>query len=51
MTALFVMAQIYKGLGKIGDTAWLIASAIGTFGFIVVRAWLDSKHIDTPPSE
>ena len=50
MTALFLEAGLFKFLGKIGDTVWLIASCVGTFGFIVVRAWLDSKHIDTPGS-
>lgn len=40
LTALFVTAQILKWQGKVGDTAWLIASAIGVFGFAVINAWL-----------
>lgn len=43
LTALFVMAQIYKCLGKIGDTAWLAASCIGVFGFVVIRLWFKQK--------
>jgi uncharacterized membrane protein len=44
MTALFIMAQVLKFMGRIGDYPWLIASLVGVFGFVVVRAWLQSKY-------
>jgi hypothetical protein len=44
MTALFVEAGIFKWQGKIGDYAWLIASLVGVFGFVVARVWLQSKY-------
>jgi hypothetical protein len=49
MTALFIMAQIFKWNGKIGDTAWIIASGIGTFGLIVVLAFLQYKKVYDKP--
>jgi hypothetical protein len=43
---LFVEAGVLKFKGLIGDYAWLIASLVGVFGFVVVRAWLQSKYAD-----
>ncbi len=43
LTALFIMAQVCKWNGKIGDTAWLVASCIGVFGFVVIRLWFNNK--------
>ena len=45
MSLLFLEAGILKFQGKIGDYAWLIASLVGVFGFVVVRAWLQSKYV------
>jgi hypothetical protein len=49
MTALFIEAGIFKYQGKIGDTAWLIASAVGVFGLVVVLAWLQEKGVYNRP--
>lgn len=45
LTALFVMAQILKFKGYIGDTAWLMGSAIGVFGFAALNAWMQYRKI------
>ena len=39
MTALFVMAQIMKWQGKIGDWVWIAASIFGVFGFAALRLY------------
>jgi hypothetical protein len=44
MTALFVLAQIMKWQGKIGDWAWLAASVLGVFGFAALRLYFERKH-------
>ena len=41
MTALFVMAQIFKWQGKIGGWEWFAASAVGVFGFAVLRLYFE----------
>jgi len=41
--ALFVLAQIMKFKGCIGDVAWITASCIGAFGFVFIRLWLKQK--------
>lgn len=46
MSLLFIEAGILKYQGKIGDYAWLIASLVGVFGYVVVRAWMQSKYVD-----
>jgi len=46
MTLLFLEAAILKYQGKIGDYAWLVASLVGVFGYVVVRAWLQTKYAD-----
>jgi len=51
MTALFIEAGFFKLFGIVSDTAWLIASAIGTFGFIVVQAWLNNKYMNVDNGE
>jgi hypothetical protein len=43
LTFLFLEAGIFKYQGKIGDTIWLVASAVGVFGFAVIDAWLMSN--------
>lgn len=44
LTAFFVLAQVLKFKGIIGDIPWLLASCIGVFGFVVVRLWLEKKR-------
>lgn len=51
MTLLFIEAGLFKWQGKIGDTAWIIASAIGTFGLVVVLAWLQYKGVYNKPGD
>lgn len=46
MTALFISSQILMWFEKIPSLYWLLGSTIGTFGFIVVRAWLDKMYLD-----
>jgi len=51
MTALFIMSQIWIATSKITPFYWFLGSATGTFGFIVIRAWLDIKKKDIPGEE
>ncbi|MDD5010186.1 MAG: hypothetical protein PHC68_17515 [Syntrophorhabdaceae bacterium] len=44
MTAIFIMAQIMKWQGKIGDIPWIVASALGVFGFAVIRLYFERKN-------
>jgi hypothetical protein len=46
MTALFVMAQVYKGKGIIQDVWWFAASAFGTFGYAVLELYFRNKNKD-----
>jgi hypothetical protein len=45
LTALFISAQILKYRGTIGDTAWLIGSTVGVFGFAALNAWMQYRNI------
>ena len=44
LTALFLIAQFYKGFGIIADWAWLAASAIGTFGYAALKLYFNKKN-------
>jgi hypothetical protein len=46
MTAFFVMAQIYKWQGKIGDIWWFAASVVGTFGYAALELYFRHKGKD-----
>jgi uncharacterized membrane protein len=45
LTALFVLAQVLKFKGIIGDTAWLVGSTVGVFGFAALNAWMQYRKI------
>ena len=47
MTSLFVMAQVYKGQGKIQDVWWFAASIVGTFGYAALQLYFRNKNKDS----
>lgn len=44
LTAFFVVAQIMKWQGKIGDWAWIGASIVGTFGWAALELYFRYKN-------
>jgi uncharacterized membrane protein len=43
--ALFVVTQVLKFQGKIGDTVWLLSSIGGIIGYAAILAYLAKKDI------
>jgi hypothetical protein len=46
LTAMFIVTQILKFMGKIGDWPWIAATIVSIFGFAALQLYFKSKGKD-----